>query len=249
MRHLLQLVVLWFAFASSVTALETDLSSHKIEIRYSFKGAELILFGAVGHFDGDIEGDFDVVVVVRGPNTAAVVRQKARINGIWINDEQVTFPEAPGYYAVAASRPVNDIAASEILAEQGIGFDNLTLDVVADEGLKGSIPSFREALYRIREKAGLYRQEKDMVAMRGEELFRTDVRLPANVPVGSFLVDAFIFQEGQVLAKNRVELVVDKEGFERAAYTFAHAYPFLYGLTAVLIALGVGWIVGVVGKK
>lgn len=233
-----------------VSALVTDLSNRRIEIRYSFDGAELILFGAVGSSAVDPVNDkFDVVVVVRGPEAATVVRRKDNVSGIWINNADLVFPAAPGYYAVAASRPLTDIAKPTVFASYGIGFDNLPLIARTERGLMKPDPKFRAALYRLRAAENLYRQEQDSVTLVAEGLFRTDVHLPANVPVGEFIVETFVFQEGSLKARNRIRLSVDKEGFERAAYDFAHQYPLFYGLTAVLVALGAGWLAGVLGKK
>jgi len=230
--------------------LVTDLSNKRIEIRYSFDGAELILFGAVGSSAVDPVNDaFDVVVVVRGPEADTVVRRKENVGGIWINNDNLVFPAAPGYYAVAASRPLVDIAHPTVFASYGIGFDNLPLIARSSQGLAEPDPEFRQALYRLRASENLYRQEVDSVSLVAEGLFRTDVHLPANVPVGEFIVETFVFQEGSLKARNRIRLNVDKEGFERAAYDFAHGYPFWYGLTAVLVALGAGWLAGVLGKK
>jgi uncharacterized protein (TIGR02186 family) len=233
-----------------VRALVTDLSNSRIEIRYSFDGAQLILFGSTGSTKVDIRaGDYDVVVVVRGPETATVVRRKDRVAGIWVNKDNLRFPAAPGYYAVAATRPLREIASPIAFASYGIGFANLPLVADSGEGLMAPDPAFRDALFRLRSSEGLYRQELDTVSIVGQGLFRTDVYLPANVPVGEFLVEAFIFQDGSVRARNRISLSVDKEGFERAVYDYAHEFPFFYGLTAVIVALGAGWLAGVLGKK
>jgi len=239
-------------FAASLPAggLVTDLSNKRIEIRYSFEGAQLILFGAVGSSAVDPVNDaFDVVVVVRGPEAETVVRRKDNIGGIWVNNADLVFPAAPGYYAVAASRPLTEIAQPTVFASYGIGFDNLPLIARSNRGLLKPDPEFRTALYRLRAADNLYRQEVDSVSLVAEGLFRTDVHLPANVPVGEFIVETFVFQEGSLKARNRIRLNVGKEGFERAAYDFAHQSPFLYGLTAVLVALGAGWLAGVLGKK
>jgi len=238
------------ALSLPVSGLVTDLSNKRIEIRYSFDGAELILFGAVGSSAVDPVNDaFDVVVVVRGPEAAAVVRRKDKVGGIWLNNAELVFPAAPGYYAVAASRALADIAQPTVFASYGIGFDNLPLIARSELGLLKPDAEFRTALYRLRESENLYRQELDSVSLVAEGLFRTDVYLPANVPVGEFLVETFVFQEGSLKARNRIRLHVDKEGFERAAYDFAHQFPLLYGLTAVLVALGAGWLAGILGKK
>lgn len=247
---LFSLLLLAVFGASGATALVTDLSNKRIEIRYSFNGADLILFGAVGSSAVDpVNDDFDVVIVVRGPEAETVVRQKSKVGPIWVNTDSLSFPAAPGYYAVAASRSLSDIASSAVFASYGIGFDHLPLLVRTERGLSAPSPNFRSALFRLQAASNLYRQERDEVIHIGEGLFKTDIRLPANVPVGDFIVETFIFKDGRIKARNRISLVVDKEGFERAAYDFAHGYPFWYGLTAVLVALSAGWLAGVLGKK
>lgn len=251
MGRLLAIAALFAAlFVAPVQALVTDLSNKRIEIRYSFDGADLILFGAIGSSAVDpVHDEFDVVIVVRGPETQTVVRQKQKVGPIWVNAESLSFPTAPGYYAVAASRPLSDIASDAVFASYGIGFDHLPLSARTDRGLATPEPAFREALFRLLAEQDLYRQERDQVVHVGEGLFKTDIRLPANVPVGEFLVETFIFQDGRIKARNRITLAVDKEGFERAAYDFAHNYPLWYGITAVIVALGAGWLAGVLGKK
>ncbi len=234
----------------SAYALVTDLSNKRIEIRYSFNGADLILFGAVGSSAVDpVNDDFDVVIVVRGPEAETVVRQKNKVGPIWVNTDNLSFPSAPGYYAVAASRSLADIASDAVFASYGIGFDHLPILARTSRGLAAPEPEFRAALFRLQASRDLYRQERDDVTHVGEGLFKTDIRLPANVPVGEFLVETFIFKDGGIIARNRIPLTVDKEGFERAAYDFAHGYPFWYGITAVLVALSAGWLAGVLGKK
>lgn len=234
----------------AASALVTDLSNKRIEIRYSFDGADLILFGAVGSSAVDpVNDEFDVVIVVRGPEVETVVRQKQKVGPIWVNADSLSFPTAPGYYAVAASRSLSDIASDAAFASYGIGFDHLPLLARTERGLAAPDPAFRAALFRLQATKELFRQEQDQVIHIGEGLFKTDIRLPANVPVGEFLVETFIFRDGSIVARNRIPLTVDKEGFERAAYDFAHGYPFWYGITAVLVALSAGWLAGVLGKK
>jgi uncharacterized protein (TIGR02186 family) len=247
----LALVCLLFAsFAPAARALVLDLSNKRIEIRYSFNGADIILFGTVGSSaTGSINDPFDVVVVVRGPEEAMVVRRKEKLGFIWVNGQSLEFPAAPGYYAVAANRPLSQIANTNEFLATGIGFENLHLAYEGEAGQPQAVPEFKQALFDLRTSKGLYRQEEDSVTMIGEGLFRMDVHLPANVPVGQFQIDAYVFQNGKFKVRERIPLAVDKEGFERAVFNFAHDSPFLYGLMAVVIALIAGWIAGVVGKK
>ncbi len=228
----------------------TDLSDRRIEIRYSFDGADLILFGTVDEavLDPTLP-TFDVVVIVRGPERPTIVRKKDRFGGIWVNRSSLYFPAAPGYYAVAASKPLDQIADAAAYTRGGVGFMNLRLAIEGGPSDEARRPEYMAALRRIHASAGLVREGEDRVEIVGGKLFRTNIRLPAAAPVGAYNVDAYIYQAGKVRGRSRIEMDVVKEGFERAVFTFANEFPFLYGLTAVLIALGAGWVAGVVGKK
>ena len=66
-----------FALSGAATPmLVPDVSARKIEIRYSFAGAQLLLFGAIVYPDGRVPEDApDVVVVVKGPAEPIIVRE------------------------------------------------------------------------------------------------------------------------------------------------------------------------------
>src|SRR6185312_16846854 len=89
------------AHADTVIA---DLSSHSIAITTGFTGASVVLFGAI-----DQPGD--VVAVIRGPERETTVWRKGKVAGIWANTESVTFANVPSFYAVAASKPLEDVVS------------------------------------------------------------------------------------------------------------------------------------------
>jgi hypothetical protein len=123
------LCALGCCFAGPALALElaADLSSHHIEIRTTFKGAQITVFGSVS---GDIvseavAGGADVIVVVRGPPESLAIRRKGRLGFIWANEASLTAKNVPSYYYVASTRPVGDILDRETLARYGIGTTHL----------------------------------------------------------------------------------------------------------------------------
>ena len=69
------------------------------------------MFGAL-----DMPGD--VIVVVRGPLQRQIVRRKSRVSGIWLNTSAATFGNVPAFYAVAANRPLVDIADAKVRARE-----------------------------------------------------------------------------------------------------------------------------------
>jgi uncharacterized protein (TIGR02186 family) len=213
--------------------LVADLSSHLIAITTGFAGTELLLFGA-------IEGEGDVVVVVRGPPTDAVVRRKGRVLGIWINRETVIFAGAPSFYRVASSRPLEEVAPPALRQSEQIGLDAIKLDVL--RSLRPDrLPDFRDGLVRNKIRAELWSPERGAVTFLGPRLFRTTISFPANVPTGLYDVKVLLIRDGRVISGQTTPMQVSKIGVGADIYDFAHRQAALYGLFAVLIAVAAGW--------
>ena len=88
-----------------------------------------------------------------------------------------------------------------------------------------------------------------MVRFVGEQLFRTDVRFPANVPPGIYQVQVFELDGGQVTDAQRSTLVISKIGLEAELFDFAHSQPPAYGLAAIVISLVAGWLAAVIFRR
>jgi hypothetical protein len=76
--------------AQAKPVLVPDISSRSVEIRYSFSGAQLLLFGAILYPRGRApERPADIVVVLRGPVQPIVLREKQKLAGIWMNADSI----------------------------------------------------------------------------------------------------------------------------------------------------------------
>ena len=242
-RRALIAILAWLAAASPVLAqpLIADLSSHLVEITAGFSGTEVLLFGAT-------EGEGDVAVILRGPESEVVVRRKSRVAGIWINRDQLGFSGVPSFYRVAASRPLDQLTSPALRQRHQIGVENLRLTPV--QGINAEeVATFRQGLVRNKENQGLFGREAGRVTFLGARLFRTRVFLPANVPPGNYTAEVFLFRDGQVVAAQTTPLLVSKTGIGAEIYDFAHQQAALYGIIAVAIAAFAGWAAGAIFRK
>ena len=106
LRAFLCLLLAPLLLGASKPVLVPDISARSIDIRYSFTGAELLLFGAILYPGGRIPSERpEIVVVLRGPVQPILVREKQKIAGIWMNADKHRFQSAPGFYAIASSKP------------------------------------------------------------------------------------------------------------------------------------------------
>lgn len=245
MRALTMLFLLLCSLSAAALAqapLVADLSKHLVAITTGFTGTEALLFGAT-------DGPGDVVVVVRGPEREEIVRRKDRTGPIWMNRDSMAFAGVPTFYHIAATRPLADIAAEGDFARHQIGLEHLRLTPVEADRSVELAKDFRAALIRIKQSQGLYGGEIGEVSILGNQLFRTEVRFPANVPVGAYIVEVFLFRQGQVVSAQTTPLVVGKTGVGADIYDFAHEQAALYGMIAVLLAALVGWAAAAAFRK
>lgn len=238
MRRLLTAIPFAFLLATSADAvvddpLVADLSEHFVKVTTSFTGARVLLFGAV-------ESEGDLVVVVRGPSEDITVRRKEKVAGlIWINHESVEFATVPGFYKVLSARPLKGWLSPEFRRKHELGPDYLDIHPIGAKSVAEG-KRFRQALIRNMRRIGRFDEEDDSVSVLNGKLFRADLVLPANVPTGYYSVDVLLIENGKLRSLQSTPLQVIKTGVEERVYNMAYAYPGLYGIAAIVIAVVAG---------
>jgi len=232
--------------------LVTDLSDPLIKVQSTFTGAKILLFGAV-ETENPANRSLakDVVVVVRGPTEDITARRKEKIAGIWMNYGSQTFREIPSYYAVASTRSLNAIASQRVLQRFQIGFENLKFVAGKNRNLpdKTDVERFKKAVIKLKREERLFVENSGGVRFLGNSLFRASIELPANVTVGNYSADVYLFQDGKLLHAQNSPLFIAKGGFERFIYNMAQERPTTYGIIAVIIALFCGWLAAALFRK
>lgn len=227
--------------AQAQPRLVPDISARSVEIRYSFSGAQLLLFGAILYPGGRVpRKPADVIVVLKGPVEPILVREKEKIAGIWMNADSNRFRSAPSFYAVASSAPVRQLVDERTAAIYELGLQDLQLSPGG-----GALPDkerrFETGLLDLRKREGLYAENPHGVEISEGVLYRARIVIPSQVPVGTYTAETFLVSDGKVIAAATKEIEIGKSGFERFVALAARRHGFLYGLAAVLLSLGLGW--------
>jgi len=193
-----------------------------------------VLFGAT-------DGPGDIIAVVRGPEREMTVWRKDKLAGLWINAESMTYTNVPSFYAVASSRPLDEVLSPGAASLYRIGTANLRLQ--SKPPLTGErVQRFAKALVEEQQRSGLIANETGKIAFLGERLFRATFAFPANVPTGSYLVEVFLAKDRDVVGGQTTPLRVEKVGIDAEVSDFARRDAALYGAIAVLTALVAGWL-------
>jgi uncharacterized protein (TIGR02186 family) len=241
LRKLAFLLLAPLLMAAKSPRLVPDVSQRKIEIIYSFTGAELLLFGAILYPGGKAPSDdAQIAVVVKGPSEPVLIREKRKIAGMWINADSADFRSVPSFYALASSKPIDQIVDARTAVIYELGIDNLQLSP-ASGGDPAEETRFEKGLVDLKRRGGYYSETGGGVEISEGVLYRARIAIPARVPVGRYTAETFLIDDGRVVAAATRDIEIHKSGMEAFVARAAQRHGFLYGLTAVTLSLVLGW--------
>ena len=240
-RPFLLLALAPLTLGAAKPRLVPDVSQSRIEIRYSFTGVDLLLFGAILYPGGRAPAeDAQIAVVVKGPVQPLVVREKQKVAGIWMNVESARFRSAPSFYAVASSRPLGKLVDERTAAIYELGLRNLQLS--PGPGQSPAVQRrFESGLVEMMQRKALYVEDPGGVKITDGVLYRAHIAIPARVPVGSYTAETFLIKDGRILAGATRDIRIEKLGFERFVAQAANRWALAYGIVAVSLSLLLGW--------
>ena len=234
---------------ASEPRLVPDVSDTRVAIAYSFTGADLLLFGAIVYPGGQAPAHApDIAVVVKGPAEPLLVREKAKIAGIWVNHASERFRSVPSFYALATTRPLEKIISPRTAAIYELGTANLLLSP-ASGGPADKQERFATGLMDLKRRSGLYAEHVGDVSIQQGALYRARVPVPARVPVGRYTAETFLIQDGRIVAVASRDIDIDKTGFERFVTIAADRWPLGYALVAVGLSLLLGWLAATIFRR
>jgi uncharacterized protein (TIGR02186 family) len=238
-----------FLMGAAKPRLVPDVSQSSIEIRYSFTGAELLLFGAIVYPGGRTPATTpQVAVVVKGPFQPLVLREKQKVAGIWMNVESARFRSAPSFYAVASSQPLSKLVEERTAAIYELGVQNLQLSPGSGNAVDVQ-RRFEAGLIDLMMRNQLWQEDPGGVKISEGVLYRAHIMIPARVPVGNYTAETFLIQDGRIVAGAVREIRIEKLGFERFVAEAAQRWSLTYGLVAVMVSLLLGWAASAIFRR
>jgi uncharacterized protein (TIGR02186 family) len=240
--------LLLFSPPAHAQELVSGLSTDLIQITSNFNGTDIVMFGALeDQPPATANKDVDLVIVIRGPPVDMTVRRKQRLFGVWINRDQVQLSGMPGYYFLASTRPIDDIATLTTLQRFRLGTESLQATVQGAP--PDQVAAFKAAAVRDLKRDHLYWESPTGIDFLSRTLFRAQIPIPAAVPPGEYRAEVYLFRGGTVVSAQSSPLFVDKSGFERQVYNFAYQASFAYGAATIAMALGFGYAGFVVFRR
>jgi uncharacterized protein (TIGR02186 family) len=231
---------------SGAESLVSTLSDAAVEITSSFTGEQIVVFGAVSGAS-DANPDYQVAVVVQGPDQDVIVRRKERVFGIWANRTAREFTAVPSYYVMHLSENFSAAADPAKLVEYRLGVESLPF--IQEAAAERTAELFAKAAVDLKAAHGLYVERTGAVEFLAPDVFRTTFFLPSEIPTGDYTVRVYLFRGQALLGGQTQTLFVGKGGFSERIARSADDYPLAYGLACVVLAIFTGWFAGVIFRR
>tara|TARA_A100001011_G_scaffold168449_1_gene177404 strand:+ start:853 stop:1611 length:759 start_codon:yes stop_codon:yes gene_type:complete len=230
--------------SASDNKMTAEVSTDLVQINTGFDGMNLLLFGTTN-------GANNIIIVIQGPLETNIIRKKTRVASIWVNTEKVIIENVPTFYAIASTRPLNQITTQGILKKYGIGTNNFPTNILKQTNAKTMDVSdeYKNALVRLKNRLGLYINNPIKIKLIEGQLFRANIKFPANVSTGNYTAQIYSFKNGLLLDVINKPILVEKIGIGADVFRLAHSHSALYGIIAILIAVASGWIAAAIFRK
>ncbi len=256
-------VVAWIAAASSpacrlcaaeaqvgakVGQVVTVTTKHEVEIGLLYSGEYIYFFGTVPDASADV-----IVKLTSTEDEPMTVNRKGRVALFWMNVKQFKVSGLPLLYKIHSTRPVGEILDPARAREIGIGYDVLKEQMQLTLARGNSEPNDRNVVFdgilRLKQAANLYNIDERRVEITGGKLFKHYFRFPPAAKEGRYKAESYIFKNGELIGRGLDEVVVQKSGIEAAITRLAYGHRVLYGFVSIVVALGMGLLVGFLFKK
>jgi uncharacterized protein (TIGR02186 family) len=243
------------ATPAAAERLVTSISRHQVTVNSSFVGTTIVLFGTVEPDSPTARrraSGYDLVITVTGPKQNIVERRKERVLGIWTNMVSRTFIDVPSYLAVLSTQPFTQFTSPATIGRLQLGLNDMVLRqrTSATTGDIGRDDVFRANFIRLKTQHQLYLEKTSGgVTLLTPTVFRAEIPLPAEAPIGIYEVDVKVFAEGALITRESSAFEIVKIGFEQFVASAARDYGLIYGLTTAMLAFLTGWIAAVAFRR
>ncbi len=228
----------------------TAASKNLIEIGLSYHGDQIHFFGVSPVRDCDL-----IIRLTAEKSEEVKLSVKGRVGPFWMSVKQYDVTDAPFMYKIHSTKPIEQIVSPETAQELELGYvavqKKMKLHLARGEAAPDDAAKVFKGLVKIKEDANLYNIIADPKRLEIAEgrLYKHYFRFPPAATEGRYVVESFAFKDGQLLGYGKDVIQIKKVGLEHWLTEVSQNQPVLFGIMAVLIALGAGLLVGMIFKK
>ena len=229
-------------------ALVTNATKSVIEIGLRYNGDRIDFFGTLAGTEADA-----MIVKLTSPAETVKINVKGRVGPFWMNTRQYQVENVPSMYQIQATDQLKKITTPELNEELQIGYETiksqLKYHIVKGEEQETDGDTIFDGLLQIKHEAELYSiDDAGRIEIKEGKLFNHYFDFPSGAKPGVYNVEYFLIKDKKLVGRASDTIHIKKVGMVAFIAQAAEEHPVVYGICAVVIALGTGLAVGFVFK-
>ncbi len=225
----------------------TESTKHHIEVGARFSGERIFFFGTLPDPEAEV-----VVKLIPAEAHPIKLTRKEKVVLFWMATKKFKVENMPHIYKIHSSKPLKDILTPETAARYGLGYDslkrNMKIELLSGRRTEDDHDVIFRGFIKMKEGENLYRVAEDRIRITKGRLFEHYFTFPDKAKEGTYMVESYAVKNGRVVGHSKDVIEIRKVGLTAWLYRMAKQSGVLYGIMAVMIALGAGLLVGTVFK-
>jgi uncharacterized protein (TIGR02186 family) len=205
----------------------------EVNISTDFAGSNLKAVGAMN-------GPGDVIIKVVGPQQAATLSRETKLGPFWVEGDTVKVEGAPSLLFLYATAPIASLLPAAEQEKNGLLLEGVPVQI-RPQLQAHAATDWRKAFFRLRERQGHYFEDDHAIRVFGDRLYIADIRLPGDLQVGEYSVEALLVKSGKVVGRTTGHFNVRLSGMERWVWNEAHDHSWRFGTFFTLLAMLLGF--------
>jgi uncharacterized protein (TIGR02186 family) len=228
----------------------TAASKNVVDIGLSYRGDQIHFFGA-----NPVPGSDLIIKLTAEKEEVIKFSVKGKVGPFWMTVKQYEVSGSPFMYKIHSSKPITQIIADATAQELELGYPavrhKMKMHLVRGEEAPEDSDLIFKGLIKIKEESNLYNIVEDPKRLEITEgkLFKHYFRFPPAATEGIYLVESFCFDKGEFVGYGKDKIEIKKVGLAHWLTETSQNHSVLYGIMAVVIAVGIGLLVGMVFGK
>lgn len=228
----------------------TAASKNLVEIGLTYRGDQIHFFGV-----NPVPGADLIIRLTAEKDEEIKLSVKGRVGPFWMTVRQYEVTGAPFMYKIHATKPLDQIISPETARVLEIGYPavrhRINMHLARGEAAPDDADKVFYGLLKIKERLNLYNIDEDPRRLEVTEgrLYKHYFRFPPAATEGSYLVETFAFQKGELVGYGKDVIQIRKVGLEHWLTDTSQNSPVFFGIFAVVVAMAAGLGVGMIFRK
>ena len=195
----------------------------------------------------------ELVIKVASEDSHQTLSEKGKVAGLlWMTVGELNIDHVPNFYEVFSTKRLDDLLSKDEMNKYGIGFLALQKHASMSVATEEEKSKWFDEFVKFKADSNLYSASTGNVTLaqnNGKQSYYILTEWPYQAPPGNYTVTVYAVKGGKVIETATSSVMVEQVGTVKALATMARNNGALYGVLAILAALGAGFGVGLIFTK